>query len=78
MSASASPDDEWAGSIDCDQCRDLLTTEFLADALIAADRRKLDPADVVTFALWWFHDAGHPFGHWHPTGSPDIPMFHET
>jgi hypothetical protein len=32
----------------------------------------------VTFALWWFHDAGHPVGNWHPTGAADIPMFHET
>lgn len=78
MSVSVSPEDAWAGQIDCDPCRDLLTAEFLADAIIVADRRATHPADVVTFALWWFHDAGHPFGKWHPTGAVDMPMLHEA
>lgn len=62
----------------CEACTDLLTTEFLADALLVADRRNINPKDVVNFAIWWFHDSGHPHGKWHPTGAVDMPMVHSA
>lgn len=67
----------FAASIDCDSCRRLVTAEFLADAFLVAHRRQIPIDDVLSFALWWFHDALHPVGNWHPTGVVDMPVIHE-
>lgn len=78
VSRPGAHDLSFADCVDCDSCREALTAEFLADALLVADKRRLPVEDVLSFALWWYHDANHPQGKWHPTGVVDMPAVHEA
>lgn len=77
MSARDASEREFVVGVDCERCASLLTPEFVADGILVADKRGLLLQEVLSFALWWYHDHNHPSGAWHPTGVVDMPVVHE-